>query len=379
MKLLEYEAKKYFERYGIPTPEGRMFTDPRGVKSYVEKLGGQVAVKAQIPVGGRGKAGGILFADSPGDASREVERLLGSRLKDLEVRKVLVEERLEILRELYLGVTVDRTGGRYVVLASSEGGVEIEEIAAETPERIVKHGIDPIHGFRSFHANQVASELGYSGRKLSQLSGLLLKLYDLAMDIDVELTEINPLAETAEGFVAADARLNVDNNSLFRHEELRERYAESYQGELTGRELEALREGLTYVELDGNIGIIGNGAGLTMATLDSVTLHGGSPSNFLDLGGGASKETVKRSLEFVLNDPRVDVIFINVLGGITRADDIARGIIEARGEFGERPMVVRLMGTNEEEGKLLLREEGIEPFDSMEEAAAEAVRLTEED
>ncbi len=376
MKLLEYEAKDIFRRFGIPTPEGCVATTPGEARSFVESLGKPVAVKAQLHVGGRGKAGGIQFADTPSQASDVTGQLIGRRLKGLEVRKVLVEEKLDIVDEVYLGVTVDRSNKRYVVLASSEGGVDIEEVAAKTPEKIVRHLVDPLEGFQSYHANWVAKGVGYSGGKVTQLAGVLLKLYEVSQEMDAELTEINPLAETPGGFIAADARLNVDNNALFRHGELQDKMLESEMGELTEREIEARKQGLTYVELDGNIGIIGNGAGLTMATLDTVMLHGGRASDFLDLGGGASAERIERAVNFVLSDPRVEALFVNVLGGITKCDDTAKGIVRARADTGsKKPIVVRMMGTNEEEGRRILKEEGIEALDTMEEAAERAVRL----
>lgn len=376
MKLLECEAKEIFRQFGIPTPEGGVASSPEEAAAVVERIGKPVAVKAQLPVGGRGKAGGILFADTPADASEVAGRLIGVKLKGLEVRKVLVEEKLDIKDEAYLGVVVDRGSRAHVVLASSEGGVEIEEVAATSPEKIVRQVVDPLQGLRSYHALWVARRMGYSGKMMRKLASLLLKLYRVAVEMDAELTEINPLAETADGFVAADARLNIDNNALFRHRDLEERYRESELSELTGREREARELGLTYVELDGNIGVIGNGAGLTMATIDTVMLHGGRAGDFLDLGGGAPPERIEAAVTFVVSDPRIDAVFVNILGGITRCDDTANGIIEARRKTGfEKQIVVRLMGTNEEEGRRILKEEGIDTLDTMEEAADRVVAL----
>ena len=378
MKLLEYEAKEYFRRHGIPTPQGRMITTPREARDYTAELGKPVVIKAQLPVGGRGKAGGVRFADTPEEAAEAADALLGMRIKDLTVEKLYVEEKLSIVNEIYLGVTVDRRNKAYVVLASREGGMDIEEVAAKTPDRIVRHLVDPVHGLRSYHANLVAKRVGYGGRKMLQFAAVVESLYELALEMDVELTEINPLAEVEDGFTAADARLNVDNNALFRHRELEERLLESYQGELTEREMEARSQGLTYVELDGDIGIIGNGAGLTMATLDTVMLHGGRAANFLDLGGGATPERIGEAAEFVLGDERTRTLLVNVLGGITRCDHIAEGVVAARREVAvEKPVVVRMMGTNEEEGRKILKEAGIETLGSMEEAAELAVRLAE--
>ncbi len=378
MKLLEYEAKEYFRKFGIPTPPGRMVTTPREARDYVAGLGKPVVIKAQLPVGGRGKAGGVKFADTPEEAAEAAEALLGMRIKGLNVERLYVEEKLSIVNEIYLGVTVDRRNKAYVVLASGEGGMDIEEVAAKTPDRIVRHLVDPVHGLRSYHANLVAKRVGYDGRKMLQFAAVVESLYTLALEMDAELTEINPLAEVEDGFMAADARLNVDNNALFRHEELEERFLESYQGELTEREMEARSQGLTYVELDGNIGVIGNGAGLTMATLDTVMLHGGRSANFLDLGGGATPERISEAAKFVLRDDRTKVLLVNVLGGITRCDHIAEGVVAARREAAvEKPVVVRMMGTNEEEGRRILKEAGIETLGSMEEAAELAVKLAE--
>ena len=375
MKLLEYHAKEIFRRYDIPTPRSEVAESPKGAREIAERLG-PVAIKAQLPVGGRGKAGGIKFAESPEEAEKIAGGLLGSRIKDIEIKKVLVEEKLDIKDELYLGVTVDRKNRCYVVLASSEGGVDIEEVAEETPEKIVKQMIDPLLGIRDYHCRSVAKRLGYSGREMNDLAGFIRRLYRVAFEMDAELTEINPLALTEEGFIAADARLNIDNNALFRHPNIAEIQREGELSEFSAREQEARTLGLTYVELDGDIGVIGNGAGLTMATLDSLTLLGGKPANFLDLGGGASPERIETAVTFVIKDSRVKTVFVNILGGITKCDDTARGIIETRRRLGsEKPIVVRMMGTNEEEGKRLLEEAGIETLDTMEEASERAVAL----
>ncbi len=379
MKLLEYEAKEVFKRYGIPLGMSAIAKTPSEAKDAAAIIGRPVVVKAQVGVGGRGKAGGIKPADTPAQAREVAKQILGMKIKDLTVRKVLVEERLRIEHEIYLGVIIDRAARCYTILASGEGGMNIEEVAVRNPEKIVRHNVDPLRGFRSYHANEVAKRLGYSGKKMQQLSDILLRLYKVAYEMDAELTEINPLIETTEGFIAADARLNIDNNALYRHKELEAKYLESFEGELTPREMEARAMDLTYVELNGDIGIIGNGAGLTMSTLDTVMLYGGRAGNFLDLGGGASPDRVGKAVEFVLKDNRVKALFVNVLGGITRCDDTAKGIIEAREKLGDnKPIVVRMMGTNEEEGKRLLHGAGIETNDTMEEAAQKVVHLAKE-
>ena len=376
MKLLEYEAKEYFKKYGIPVPEGRIVESSKDAKKYVESLGRPVVIKVQLPVGGRGKAGGVKFADTAVEAASVAEELLGLSIKGMRVGKLYVEEKIDIINELYLGVTIDRNRKRYVVLTSSEGGMDIEEVAAKTPDKVLRFYVDPLVGLKNYHANYIASKLGYKGAMMRSYASVVVKLYKLAIDMDAELTEINPLAEVDNGFLAADAKLNVDNNALFRHKELEERLLSSYQGELTTREVKARALGLTYVELEGDIGVVGNGAGLTMATLDSVMLHGGKAANFLDLGGGATPERIDKAVKFVLGDERVKVLYVNILGGITRGDYTAEGIVRAREELGvNKPIVVRMMGTKEEEGKAILKKNGIETLDSMEEAAELAVKL----
>jgi len=290
----------------------------------------------------------------------------------------LVEEKVPIKRELYFGVAIDRSNRCYVAIASSEGGIEIEEVAATTPEKIVKVLIDPLQGFHLPHARRIAKRLGYSGKQMQNLATIFLKLYNVAMDYDAELTEINPIIETPGGkFVAADARLIIDDNALYRHPEFRERMIEEGEAELTPLELEARKRGLAYVKLEGNVGVIGNGAGLVMATLDAIQLYGGSPANFLDVGGGASADVMAAALDLVFSDSGVDVVFINILGGITRCDEVARGILEAKRRVGFlKPMVVRLVGTNEEEGRRILTEAGVHVLDSMEEAAKRAVEIS---
>jgi len=374
VKLLEYQAKEVFKQYGIPTPESYLAKTPTEASDIAKKLGSCV-LKVQLPIGGRGKAGGIVFADTPDEAEAKAGKLFGSRLKDMLVHEVLVEKKLNIVDEIYLGVAVDRVLKSYVILASSEGGVNIEDVADKTPEKIIRHQIDPIMGIKRYHTLWITKQLGYKGKTAGALSGIIEKLYKIALKMDAELTEINPLAYTDEGFIAADGRLNIDDNALFRHQE----YATNGGHEFSPLEQEAREKGLTYVELDGNIGIISNGAGLTMATIDTVTLEGGKPANFLDLGGGANPERIERSVAFVMSDPRVKTLLVNILGGITRCDDTAKGIIAAREKLGiSKPIVVRMMGTNEEEGTRLLKEAGINILDSMDEAANIAVKLTED-
>ena len=375
MKLLEHETKLIFSRYEIPVPKGGLATAPSEARKIAAKLNTPVAIKAQIAVAGRGKAGGILFADSPAEAEIAAKKLLNTQIGGIEVNSVLVEEKISILRELYFGVTVDRSRRSYVAIASSEGGMEIEEIATIMPEKISKTFIDPLHGFHSYHARQIAAKLDYEGKQMLNLARIILKQYNLVTDYDAELAEMNPLVETSDGrFVAADTRLIIDDNALYRHPEFKERLTEKI--ELTLQELEARRSRLAYVKLDGNVGVIGNGAGLVMATLDTIQLYGGDPANFLDIGGGASADRMATALNIVLSDPGVEVVFVNILGGITRCDEVAKGIIEAKRRTGFRkPMVIRLMGTNEEEGRRILTDAGVHVLHSMEEAARKAVEI----
>lgn len=376
MRLLEWEAKEVFRDYRIPIPRGKVASTPSEARVIAKEIGRPVAVKAQIPIGGRGKAGGILFSENPEEAEEAAGKLLGSVVRGVEVRSVLVEEKLSIQRELYLGVVVDRSSRAYTALATSEGGVEIEEVAASSPEKIIRMTINPLEELRPHQARWMVKQIGLEGREMLAAADILVRLYRLAVEMDAELTEINPLAVTSDGLIAADARLNIDDNALWRHRDLLERFGESELLDLTGREREARKLGLTYVELDGDIGIIGNGAGLTMATLDTVQLYGGKPANFLDLGGGAPADRVEMAVSFLLTDPKVKALFINILGGITRCDEVARGIIAAREKTGvEKPMVVRMIGTREEEGKRLLEKAGIHCLDSMEEAAERVVSL----
>jgi succinyl-CoA synthetase beta subunit len=377
MKLYEHEAKAIFQKYEIPTPHGEVTTSSTVAEEITAKLGVPVAIKAQILVSGRGKAGGIVFANSPQEAEAATKKLLSAEIKGIKVKEVLVEEKIVAKKELYFGITTDRAKCSYVAIASSEGGIDIEEIAATMPERISKVFIDPTYGFRSYHAYQIAAKLGYAGSQLRDLATIFLKLYKIAMDYDAELIEINPLIETVEGkFVAADSRILIDDNALYRHPEFQKRLIPEGEAELAAQEIEAQKTGLAYVKLDGKIGIIGNGAGLVMATLDAVQFYGGKPANFLDVGGGASADMMASALNIVLSDPKVEVVFINILGGITRCDEVAKGILEAKKRVGFiKPIVIRLMGTNEEEGRRILTEAGIHFLDSMEEAAMKAVEI----
>jgi len=375
MKLFEYEAKNILSNYGIPVPQGGLATNKGQTREVATKLKPPFAVKAQVLIAGRGKAGGILFANSIAEVERAAEKLLNVQIKGTPVKSVWIEEKIQIKRELYFGITTDRFNQSYVAIASAAGGMEIEEIAIETPEKVIKSIINSQQGFRSFHACQFARKLGYAGNQLSELGRIFERLYCVGMDYDAELIEVNPLTETTDGkFVVADARIIIDDNALFRHQEFKDRILES---ELTPQEIEATKNDLAYVKLDGEIGVIGNGAGLVMATLDTIQYYGGKPANFLDVGGGAPSEKIATALKIVLSDSNVKALFINILGGITRCDEVARGILEAKAMVGvTKPMVIRLVGTNEEEGKRILTEAGIHVLESMEEAAQRVVEIS---
>jgi succinyl-CoA synthetase beta subunit len=377
MKLFEYEAKTMLAKYGILTPQGGLATSTSQASEVAAKLKPSFVVKAQVLVAGRGKAGGILFANNVEEVAKAASKLLNMRIKGIPVRSIWVEEKIQIKRELYFGITTDRSKQSYVAVASAVGGMEIEEIAKKTPDKVIKVPINPELGLRSFQTREIARKIGYAGNQISELARILEKLYKVGMDNDAELIEMNPLVETNDGeFMAADARIIIDDNALFRHQELKKRLLEG-ESELTPQELEAMKNDLAYVELDGNIGVIGNGAGLVMATLDTIQYYGGKPANFLDVGGGAPSEKIALSLKIVLSDPKVKALFINILGGITRCDEVAKGILEAKEKVGvTKPKVIRLVGTNEEEGKKMLTEAGIHVLESMDEAAQRVVEIT---
>ncbi|MGA7989178.1 MAG: ADP-forming succinate--CoA ligase subunit beta [Candidatus Dormiibacterota bacterium] len=390
MKLLEYQAKQRFAAAGIAVPPGRLARTPDEAAAAARELG-RVAVKAQVPIGGRGKAGGIAVVDTPEDARREAERILAMDIRGYPVRSVWCETGLDIEAELYLGITLDRDRRRLVIIFSAAGGMEIEQVAVEAPEKIAKLWPDPFAGPQPFEIRQLAfAGLAHApqlhdraARLVSGIVSMTTHLYEVATSLDALTCEINPLVLTPDGsLVAADGKLEIDENAHYRHAAIAEELAQDETGD-DGRtgddpfEVEARRRGLTYVHLDGDIGCIGNGAGLTMNTLDLVKQHGGDPACFLDIGGGANAERVRNALDMVLLDPKVRGVFINVFGGITRGDEVARGIITARDELHiTKPLVVRMTGTMEEEGRRLLQEAGIVPGKSAPEAAAAIVALT---
>lgn len=376
MKLQEYEAKVLAEKYGIPTPPGRVALSPEEARQIAQELGTTVLTKAQVPFKGRAKLGGVKEANSPAQAECKARELIGSTLNQFKVEKVLVEEKMPMIKELYFGISIDRSSRTYIVVGSPEGGVEIENLAAANPQKFRKITVDPLLGFQAFQARQLAQKMGYGGSKMLELARIFLCFYKLAIDNDAELVESNPIIETTDGkFVAADPRVVIDDDALYRHEFFKERLKSEWR-ELPPHEIEAKETELDYVKLEGNVGILGNGAGLVMASLDSVRWFGGKPADFLDIGGGAPVDKVVAALNVVLSDPRVDGVFINILGGITRCDEVAKGILKAKQWFNfSKPIVTRLVGTNEEEGKRILKDGDISVYDNMEAAAEAIVRI----
>lgn len=376
MKLFEYEAKRILAEYGVPTPRGELITNESQIGKKAAILKPPLVVKAQVLIAGRGKVGGILFAVSFEEAKKAAEKLLKMQIMGIPVKSVLIEEKIQIKRELYFGITIDRFKQSYVAIASGVGGMDVEETATKTPEKIIRIFINSQQGLRPFQARQIARKMGYAENQLLDLEKILGRLYCIGMNYDAELIEMNPLVETVDGkFVAADARVIIDDNALFRHSEYKKRLVGG-ESELSSQEIEALKNDLAYVKLEGNIGVIGNGAGLVMATLDTIKYYGGKPADFLDVGGGASSEKIAVALKIVLSDPKVKALFVNILGGITRCDEVALGILEAKEKIGvTKPMVIRLVGTNENEGKRILREAGIHVLESMEEAAQLVVEV----
>ncbi|HLB64530.1 MAG TPA: ADP-forming succinate--CoA ligase subunit beta [Anaerolineales bacterium] len=377
MKLHEYQSKQLFSQCGIPIPRGRVAATAAQAKLIAQELGGRVVVKAQVLVGGRGKAGGIRLAGSPEEAEDAATQILAMEIKGLPVRKVLVDDAAEIHTEIYLGVTNDRAARCPVLIASGEGGVEIEQVAKATPERIITVQIDPLLGLRDYQARMVAAAIELPRDLWRDFISISRGLFDSYQKADATLAEINPLVITRGGrLLALDGKIVLDDNGLFRHPELAEmRDAD----EEAPAEREARKYGLTYVKLDGSIGCMVNGAGLAMATMDVIKLFGGEPANFLDIGGGAGSEKVAAALQIILKDPDVRAVLFNIFGGITRCDEVARGILAALGEHATRPpMVIRLVGTNEEEGRKLLADANMETASSLVEAAQKVVDLVRE-
>jgi succinyl-CoA synthetase beta subunit len=378
MDLYEHQGKELFRRFGIPVSEGRVAMTPEDARKAAEELGGQVVVKAQVLTGGRGKAGGIKLADGPDDAAQHAEAILGLDIRGHVVRKLWIEKASDIEREYYLSLTFDRGAKKALFMFTTEGGVDIEEVAAERPGALVRLHVDPLEGFQPYQARRLVYGAGIEDpNEQKQIAQIAERLYAAFVGTDAMLCEINPLIVTPEGEVKAlDSKFTVDDNALFKHPDIAEmRDLEAYPPE----ERKAREKDVTYVKLDGEVGVLGNGAGLVMSTLDVVALAGGRPANFCDLGGGGDAQGVVDALEIISEDPQVKSILFNIFGGITRCDEVARGILQALEQMTiADPIVVRLDGTNAEEGRELLREAApdnlhVEP--TMLDAARRAVEL----
>jgi succinyl-CoA synthetase beta subunit len=376
--LYEYQGKELFRRFGIPVSEGRLARTPAEARAAAEELGGQVVVKAQVLTGGRGKAGGIKLAADPSDAEAKAAEVLGLDIRGHVVRKLWIERASDIAKEYYLSLTFDRGAKRILFMLTREGGVDIEQLAAERPEALARLRADPLEGFQPYQARRVIYEAGIADPgEQKQILEIVRRLYECFVATDALLCEVNPLIVTPEGEVRAlDSKFTVDDNALYRHPDV----AEMRDLEAVPPEERAAREkGVTYVKLDGDVGILGNGAGLVMSTLDVIAIAGGRPANFCDLGGGGDAQGVVDALEVITADPQVRSIFFNIFGGITRCDEVARGILQALGQLTiEHPIVVRLDGTNAEEGRRLLAEAApanLHTEPTMLDAARRAVEL----
>ena len=387
MNIHEYQTKQLLARYGVTVPRGRVAYTAAEAVDAANELGGPVwVVKAQIHAGGRGKGGGVKVVRSIDDVRDAAQAMIGMNLvthqtgpEGRQVKRVYIEEGCEIARELYLGMLVDRDTGRLTLMASTEGGMEIEQVAAETPERILTVDIDPATGIQPHHARRIAFGLALEGRQVGAAVKFIMGIHEAFVGLDASIVEINPLVVTGAGeVVALDAKMALDDNALFRHSDVIELRDEDEEDAM---EREALKHDLNYIKLDGNIGCMVNGAGLAMATMDIIKLHGGEPANFLDVGGGASRERVTAAFKLILSDPNVEGILVNIFGGIMRCDVIAEGVVAAAREINLNvPLVVRLAGTNVELGKKLLAESGllIVPADTLAEAAERVVHAVDE-
>jgi len=377
LDLFEYQGKELFARHGIPVPSGEAAETPEAARAAAERIGGRVVVKAQVQVGGRGKAGGIKLADTPDEAEARAREILGMDIKGHTVHRVWIEAASDIAKEYYASITFDRGEKKPLVMLSAMGGVDIEAVAEEHPDKLARLHVDPLSGFHPHHARRLCYEACIDDGAMKGVIDILLRLYQGFIDLDATLMEINPLIWTTDGrIIALDAKVTVDGNALYRHPDilaLREATTEDPQERM------AQEKGVTYVKLDGDVGILGNGAGLVMSTLDVVALAGGRPANFLDAGGGSKAEEVVDALEVLLSDPKVKALLINIFGGITRCDEVAEGLLSAIGQLGSTlPIVVRLDGTNEEEGRTIITERApanvvVEP--TMLSAAERAVAL----
>lgn len=374
MKLHEYQSKQIFAKYGIPVPKGKVAATAQEAKQIAEELGSRVVIKSQVLVGGRGKAGGILLAKTPDEAEEVASKILAIDIKGLPVRKVLVDEAAKIESEIYLGITNDRAARKPVLMASAAGGIDIEEVASKNPEKIIKVHVDPLLGLRDYQSRDVAAGIDLPRdmwRTFGQITQGLWKAYH---DCDATLAEINPLVITSDSrLLALDGKMVLDDNSLFRHPDLAEMRDLDVE---EPSEIEARKYGLSFIKLEGNIGCMVNGAGLAMTTMDIIKLFGGEPANFLDIGGGATADKVAAALRIILSDSNVKAVLFNIFGGITRGDEVARGILSALEEVKtEVPMVIRLVGTNAEEGNEILAKAEMITATTLAEAARLAVAV----
>lgn len=377
MRLHEYQSKEIFSKYQIPVPKSRLVSTPHEAKSMTEELGAPVVLKAQVLVGGRGKAGGIRLVKSAAEAEENVSDILSRKIKDIPVRRVLVEKAVDIKQEIYIGLTIDRRQGSTTLIASGEGGIDIEEIALQTPEKISRTDINPLLGLHNFQIRNIATEIELPRELWRSFTTIIQNLYQVFRDHDATLVEINPLVITTDNqLVALDGKMMIDDNALFRHPDFLEKWDISAE---RPAEVEARKFCLAYIKLDGNIGCLVNGAGLAMATMDIIQLKGGQPANFLDIGGGASAEKVAAALRIILTDPQVESVLINIFGGITRCDEVAHGILLALENVQtDIPFVVRLIGTNEEEGRRILSHAALVVANTLQDAAEKAIALAKE-
>jgi len=374
MKLHEYQSKQIFSKHNIPIPKGRVAATAQEACQIAEELGGRVVIKSQVLVGGRGKAGGIRLAKNPKEAEDLATQILGMEIKGLPVRKVLVDEAAQIEKEIYLGITNDRAARKPVMMASAAGGVDIEEVARETPEKIIRVYIDPLLGLRDYQARDIAAGIDLPREHWRSFGQIARGLWEAYSSCDATLAEINPLVITADNrLLAVDGKMVLDDNALFRHPDLAEMRDLDVEA---ASEIEARKYGLSYIKLGGNIGCMVNGAGLAMTTMDIIKLFDGEPANFLDIGGGASADKVAAALRIILTDSNVKAVLFNVFGGITRGDEVARGIVAALDEIKTSvPMVIRLVGTNADEGRQILADANMITATTLAEAAQKAVAV----
>lgn len=377
MKLHEYQSKLIFAKYGVPIPKGRVAATPAEAKQIAEELGGSVVIKSQVLVGGRGKAGGIKVAKNAQEAETLAKNILGMDIKGLPVRKVLVDEAANIAKEIYLGITNDRAARKPVMMVSAEGGVEIEEVARTNPGKIIRAHIDPVRGLQEYQTRDVAAAIDLPREHWRTFAKICIGLWNAYQACDATLAEINPLVITGDNrLLAVDGKMLLDDNAIFRHPDLAELRD---LDEEAPSETEAREHDLSFIKLDGNIGCMVNGAGLAMTTMDVIKFFGGEPANFLDIGGGAKADKVATAFRLILADPKVKAVLINIFGGITRGDEVAKGILQAMDEVKPTvPMVVRIVGTNAEEGRKILANANMRTAETLADAAKKAVEAAKE-